>query len=53
MSASDVAEIGYRAMKRGKRIAVAGMKNRLIALSTRLVSRGMAARMAAGILRPK
>lgn len=53
MSASGVAEIGYQAMRRGKGVVVAGMQNRLMAFSTRFVSSGIAARIAAGIMRPK
>jgi len=36
MSAEAVAGIGYRALMRGKRVAVAGWMNRLMAVSTRL-----------------
>lgn len=53
MTSAAVAEIGYRAMRQGKGIAVAGFRNRMMALSVRLVSRGAAAKIAAGIMRPK
>jgi len=53
MSAAEVAHIGYRGMRQGKGTVVAGVRNRLMAFSTRLVSRSMAARIAARIMRPK
>jgi len=53
MSASEVALLGYRAMRRGKGLTVTGTRNRLMAFSTRLVSRGMATKIAAGMMRPR
>lgn len=46
MDAPAVARIGYRAMRRGKRVVVAGAMNRLLAGGARLVPRGVAARIA-------
>ncbi len=53
MSAQAVAEIGYRAMQRGRGMVVTGLRNRLMTFSTRFAPRGLTARIAAGILRPK
>ena len=53
MSAKRVAELGYRALRRGKGTVITGLQNRLMAFSTRLVPRGFTARMAAGMMRPK
>ena len=53
MTAREVAETGYRAMIQGKGTVVAGLQNRLMAFSTRLVPRGFTARMAANMMRPK
>lgn len=53
MGARKVAEIGYRAMMRGRGTVITGLLNRLMAFSTRLAPRAFTARMAAGILRPK
>lgn len=52
MSAGKVASIGYLAMRSGKGTVITGLKNRLMAFSTRLVPRSFTARLAAGILRP-
>lgn len=41
MSAEKVAQIGYKALFRGKRVKVAGMLNKLIVFSTRLIPRGL------------
>jgi short-subunit dehydrogenase len=46
MTAKKVAEIGYRAMQRGKPLVVTGMMNKLLAQSTRLAPRMMAAKVA-------
>ncbi|HEX8695003.1 MAG TPA: SDR family oxidoreductase [Longimicrobium sp.] len=46
MSAAEVARVGYRAMRRGKPMVVAGPMNKLLAQGTRLVPRTMAARLA-------
>ena len=39
MTSADVARIGYAGMLRGKRIVITGVKNKLLAFSTRLASR--------------
>jgi hypothetical protein len=39
MDSATVARIGYRAMRAGKRVAIAGFRNRLLALSARLAPR--------------
>jgi short-subunit dehydrogenase len=36
MSAADVARLGYRAMKAGRRVVVAGLLNRILAVAARL-----------------
>lgn len=41
MTSAEVAKIGYRAMKRGTRVVVAGMKNKLLAQSVRITPRRM------------
>jgi short-subunit dehydrogenase len=43
MDSMTVARIGYRAMMRGKRVAVAGMRNKLMAFSTRFAPRSLLA----------
>jgi len=45
LSANDVARAGYRALRRGRRMAVPGLLNKLIALATRLVPRGVLLRV--------
>jgi short-subunit dehydrogenase len=52
MTAGKVARMGYIAMKKGKGTVITGLKNRLMAFSTRLAPRSFTARMAANILRP-
>ena len=39
MKADVVAQIGYRAMMRGRTVAIAGLWNRILAFLTRLVPR--------------
>jgi uncharacterized protein len=39
MTSMDVAQIGYRAMRRGKRVAIAGLRNKLTAQSVRVSPR--------------
>lgn len=49
-SSKEVAEFGYRAMMKGKVVAVHGLKNNLLALGPRLVPRVVARRVAKYIL---
>lgn len=46
MDAASVARVGYRAMQRGKPVVISGALNRLLAGSTRLVPRRLAAKIA-------
>jgi short-subunit dehydrogenase len=46
MTAAEVAEAGYNAMRAGKSSVVTGAVNRVMAAGTRLIPRGMAARLA-------
>ena len=46
MDAPAVARVGYRAMRRGKRVVVAGAFNKLLAAGTRLVPHSVSARIA-------
>jgi short-subunit dehydrogenase len=41
MSSKEVAEIGYRAMERGKRVAIAGLMNKVFAQSVRISPRAL------------
>jgi len=41
MQASDVARIGYRAMMRGQPVVIAGLRNQLLMLGTKLAPRGI------------
>ena len=43
MDSMSVARIGYRAMMRGKRVAIAGLRNKIMAHSTRLAPRSLLA----------
>jgi len=45
MSSQRVALLGYRAMMRGRRVAVTGLGNRILAFLPRLVPRGLVANM--------
>ncbi len=47
MDAAAVARAGYRGLQRGKRVVIPGIMNKLSVWSTRLVPRGMAARLIA------
>jgi short-subunit dehydrogenase len=46
MSAEDVAEVGYRAMHRGKGVVIPGAANKVMAQAVRFVPRKLAARLA-------
>jgi short-subunit dehydrogenase len=46
MTSAQVAQIGYAAMMGGKRTAICGLKNRFLALTSRLVPRRMSASVA-------
>lgn len=46
MSSAIVAEIGYSAMERGKRVVIAGMTNGLLAASVRVSPRRVATTIA-------
>jgi short-subunit dehydrogenase len=50
MDARTVAEIGYRALKAGRAVAVAGRQNALMALLTRFAPRQFEARMAGRVM---
>jgi hypothetical protein len=50
MSADKVAEIGFIALQREKRLTIAGWMNRIIAFSTRISPRTLTTRIAAKIL---
>jgi len=49
MDAAAVARVGYDGLMSGKRIAIAGLSNRLTVLSTRLAPRTMLAKIARGL----
>ena len=51
MSAEAVAAIGYRALMRGKRVAIAGWLNRVMAFSTRLTPTAILMHVAMGLNR--
>ncbi len=44
--AADVAEYGYESLMRGKRLAIHGMRNKIVAQSNRLAPRALSARLA-------
>jgi short-subunit dehydrogenase len=46
MTAESVARLGYRAMQRGKPIAITGSKNKLLALAVKFAPRSLATRVA-------
>jgi short-subunit dehydrogenase len=52
MTAGSVARIGYRGLMRGRRLVVAGWKNRLGALAIRCVPRTVLSRVVAWLQRP-
>ncbi|HEX8905979.1 MAG TPA: SDR family oxidoreductase [Longimicrobiaceae bacterium] len=45
MEAPEVARVGYRAMQRGKRVAVSGLGNRILVLGSHLAPRGVSAKI--------
>lgn len=53
MDAREVAQIGYNALMRGKRIIVAGCVNKLTISSVRFLPRGMVAKMVKGMMSRK
>jgi len=52
MSARQVAEIGYRAMQRGKPVVIPGWQNWLMVFSMRLVPRSLITRMSKQLMEP-
>ena len=48
----EVATRGYRAMKRGQRVYIPGVMNRLLAQSTRFAPRNLVTKIAKAMLRP-
>lgn len=53
MSAQRVADVGVRAMLRRKTVAIAGVTNKLGTLGSKLAPRGLAARVAGFIFKPR
>jgi len=53
MEAAKVAEIGYRAMLRGRPVVVAGLRNRLGAFSVRFSPRGLVAKIVRKLNEPR
>jgi len=53
MSAASVAEIGHRAFRRGRVVAVPGLRNRLLAFSVRLSPRSAARKVAGALNKPR
>jgi short-subunit dehydrogenase len=41
MSSADVAKFGYKALKKGKRVAIPGLQNKLLSQSVRFSPRRM------------
>lgn len=52
MDATTVANIGYRAMLKGKAFVVSGLRNKISAFATRLVPRTLAAKIAKAVQSP-
>jgi short-subunit dehydrogenase len=44
--AADVAKYGYDAMMQGKRLAIPGIKNKIVAQANRLAPRALSAKLA-------
>ena len=53
MSSEDVARIGYREMMKGKRVAVAGVANRLMTIGSQLAPRGLVLAVADKLMRSR
>lgn len=53
MSAEKVARIGYRAARRGKRVVIPGLLNRLVAFAQRFFPRGFVARAVRWVQAPR
>ena len=51
-TSAEVATKGYRAMKRGQRVYITGVMNRLLAQSTRFGSRSLVTKIAKAMLKP-
>jgi uncharacterized protein len=51
-TSAEVATKGYRAMKRGQRVYITGIMNRLLAQSTRFGSRSLVTKIAKAMLKP-
>jgi short-subunit dehydrogenase len=52
-SASEVANYGYQAMMRGKRVAIHGVKNSLMVLGIRFTPRNLVTKVARMVLKKK
>lgn len=52
MSAKEVAEIGYKALMRGKRVVVPGLMNWLVAFSVRFTPRSLVAHLGYKLMEP-
>ena len=50
MTASEVAEIGYRALMKGKRVVVPGFRNKLMMFMTRFTPRNMVTAMSENMM---
>lgn len=51
-TSAEVATKGYRAMKRGQRVYITGVMNRILAQSTRFGSRSLVTKIAKAMLKP-
>jgi len=49
MSAREVAEIGHRAFRQGRVVAITGLRNRMLALSVRFSPRALVRRIAGAL----
>jgi uncharacterized protein len=50
MNASEVAQVGYRALKAGRRVVVTGLLNKIMAISSRLAPTSMSLRIASWVM---